>query len=198
MKNNTSCQQFPSDDSPREELDKLLLRVEHHVRDVMHKDGRLRPTLFAVSPEGLSIFAPGPLNEVSEKNEFAAVARLICAAQGAIAVVLAIEAWVLEAKPGERLDPYALPSASPHRREFISLSGEALGRTYQQKFLTILRDHRGRIACLGMAKVLPPEPAEGRFSNLLPQIPVTEEVRVFAAAVLKTKGIFRVKSLGEY
>ena len=80
MKHNTSCQQFPSDDSPREELDKLLLRVEHHVRDVMHKDSRLRPTLFAVSPEGLSIFAPGPLNEVSEKNEFAAVARLICAA----------------------------------------------------------------------------------------------------------------------
>jgi hypothetical protein len=198
MNNNTSRQQFPSEDSPREELDKLQLRVEHHVRDVMRKDGWLRPTLFAVSPKGLSIFAPGPLNEVSEKNEFAAVARLICAAQGAIAVVLAIEAWVLEAKPGERLDPHALPSASPHRREFIHLSGEALGRTYQQKFLPMLRDHRGRFACLGMAKVLPPEAAEGRFANLLPQIPVTEEVRAFAAAVLKTKGIFRVKSLGEY
>ena len=49
-----------------------------------------------------------------------------------------------------------------------------------------------------MAKVLPPEAAEGRFANLLPQIPVTEEVRAFAAAVLKTKGIVRVKSLGEY
>jgi hypothetical protein len=49
-----------------------------------------------------------------------------------------------------------------------------------------------------MATVLPPEAAEGRFANLLPQIPVTEEVRAFAAAVLKTKGIFRVKSLGEY
>ena len=41
MNNNTSCQQFPSEDLPREELDKLLLRVEHHVRDVMRKDGRL-------------------------------------------------------------------------------------------------------------------------------------------------------------
>ena len=68
MKQNTYCQQFPSEDSPREELDKLLLRVEHRVRDVMRKDGRLRPTLFAVSPEGPSIFAPGPLNEVSEKT----------------------------------------------------------------------------------------------------------------------------------
>ena len=88
MKHNTSCQQFPSEDSPREELDKLLFRVEHRARDVMRKDGRL-------------------------------------------------------------------------------------------------------------AKVLHPEPAEGRFANLLPQIPVTEEVRAFAAAMLKTKGIVRVKSLGE-
>jgi hypothetical protein len=41
MNNDTSCQQFPSEDLPREELDKLLLRVKHHVLDVMRKDSRL-------------------------------------------------------------------------------------------------------------------------------------------------------------
>jgi hypothetical protein len=95
------------------------------------------------------------------------------------------------------LDPHALPSASPHRREFICLCGEALGCNYQQKLLPNLRDHRGRFACLGTAKVLPPEPAEGRFANVLRQIPITEEVRAFAAAMLKTKGIVRVKSHDE-
>ena len=173
----------------REQLDKLFLDVESRARGVMRREGPFSPTLFTVSPDGLSTYSPGPLNEVSEKNEFAGIARLICAAQGAIAAVLAIEAWVLEAKPGERLDLFMRPSESAHRREYICLIGEALHSVHQQKFLPILRDRRGRFSCLGTAKVLPPDPVEGRFGNLLPQTPLTDEVRAFATSMLESRGL---------
>src|ERR1035441_7037257 len=173
----------------REQLDKLFLDVESRAHGVMRRDGRLSPKLFTVSSEGLSIYAPGPLNEVSEKNDFAAIARLICAAQRAVAAVLAIEAWVLEAKPGERLDLFMRPSQSAHRREYICLIGEALHSIHQQKFLPIFRDRRGRFSCLGTAKVLPPDPVEVRFGNLLPQTPLTDEVRAFATSMLESRGL---------
>jgi predicted restriction endonuclease len=38
---------------------------------------------------------------------------------------------------------------------------------------------------------------ESRFANVLRQIPIPEEIRVFAAATLKAKGIVRVKSRNE-
>lgn len=173
----------------REQLDKLFLDVESRAHGVMRRDGRLSPTLFAVSPGGLSVYAPGPLNEVAEKNSFAAVARLICAAQAVTAVVLAVEAWVLEAKPGERLDLRARPSQSPLRKECICLCGEALGSIYQQKLVPILRDHRRRFSCLGTPEILPAEPAAGRFANLLPQTPLSEDVRAFATLMLKSRGL---------
>jgi len=108
MNINTSSEQpdaepgSTTDLHPREQLDQLFLRVESRLQHVMRKHRRLSPTLFTVSPEGLSIYAPGPLNEVPEKNGFAADARLICASQGSVAAVLAFEAWALEAKPGEQ------------------------------------------------------------------------------------------------
>ena len=195
MNINTSSEQpdaepgSTTDLHPREQLDQLFLRVESRLQHVMRKHRRLSPTLFTVSPEGLSIYAPGPLNEVPEKNGFAADARLICASQGSVAAVLAFEAWALEAKPGERLAPYARPSQSPLRKEYICLCGEAFGSIYQQKLLPILRDHRGRFSCLGTSKILPPEPTAGRFANLLPQTLLNDEVRTFANLMLKSRGL---------
>jgi hypothetical protein len=186
-----------SSTSSREALDQLLLHVEPRLEDFMREEGHLDPTLFTVSPEGLFIYAPGPLNEVSEKDCFAANARLICAAQGVTAVVLALEAWVLEAQPGQRFDRSALPSQSPDRQEVICLLGEARNRVSHQKLFPIMRDSLGRFSCLGQPRVLPPGPAEGRFGHLLPRTPMTQEVRAFAVAMLRARGLVPVKVLGE-
>src|ERR1035441_5011107 len=74
MNINTSSEQpdaepgSTTDLHPREQLDQLFLRVESRLQHVMRKHRRLSPTLFTVSPEGLSIYAPGPLNEVPKKT----------------------------------------------------------------------------------------------------------------------------------
>ncbi|HEY5480209.1 MAG TPA: hypothetical protein VIL39_01885 [Verrucomicrobiae bacterium] len=199
MNEDTSFPEPPrtSNLNAREQLDKLFLDVASRAHGVMHRDGRLSPTLFAVSPGGLSVYAPGPVNEAPEKNDFAAVARLICAAQAVTAVVLAVEAWVLEAKPGQRLDLFTRPSQSPDRKEYLCLCGEAFGSIYQQKLLPILRDHRDRFSCLGTSKILPPEPTAGRFANLLPQTHLNDDVRAFAALMLKSRGLVPGEALLE-
>jgi hypothetical protein len=109
----------------------------------------------------------------------------ICGAHGAVVAVLATEAWVRFAKPGERLDLQPRPAQSPDRKEYVSLLGEALGGTYQNRLLPILRDNRGRFSCLGKSKVLPPEPVVGRYASLLPRTPLPQEGRAIVNLLLE-------------
>jgi hypothetical protein len=77
---------------------------------------------------------------------------------------------------------------------FIVLSGEAVGGFYRQRLATILRDGGGRFAGLGPAIVPPPKPPEGPLARLLPEAPPTPEVRAFAAALLKARGVNLVEA----
>jgi hypothetical protein len=143
--------------------------------------------LFTISAGGLSIYSSSPLNGESQKSEFRAVTRLICAAQGAFVAVMALEARFIESKSEGRVGSIVVPVCSADREEHLYLVGEAVGGVHERRFLPILRDHCGRITRLGPATELLPEPAEGRFANLLPQYPITDEVRTFAAAILQAK-----------
>ena len=172
----------------RETLDRLLVQAEHHLRDVTRRDGQVQPLLFTFSAGGLSIYSAGPPSSESQKSQFRAVTRLICAAQGAFAAVMAVEARFIESKSEERVGSIVVPACSPDREEHLYLVGEAIGGVHERRFLPILRDHCGRITRLGPATELPPEPAEDRFANLLPQCPITDEIRTFAAAMLQAKG----------
>ena len=155
----------------------------------MREEGALLPSIFAASPDGLFLLGSKPVNQELEKPEFATDARLICTAQAATAVVLAVEACVLEARPGEPRPPGMRSSESPRRKECIVLSGEAVGGFYRQRLAPILRDGRGRFSGLGPAFVPPPDPPDGPLARLLPGAPPTPEVRAFAASLLKARGV---------
>jgi len=60
----------------------------------MRAEGRLLPTLFTVSPDGLCFFDAPPIDNDADAGEFASRARLICAAQAASVMVVAMEIWV--------------------------------------------------------------------------------------------------------
>ncbi len=181
----------PTDPAPdtRVELAAILQWIEPQAEQVLREAGDMNPTLHVISAQGLHLFSPGPLNDKAEKNEFAGLARLICAAHDARMVVLAMQTWVVQARSDEPLDLHTKPSESPHRKEYLYLMGEASGGIHAHVLLPILRDQRGRFSCLGSNRVELHEPAEGRFSRLLPQSPVTEEVRAFAAAMLEQQGV---------
>ena len=103
--------------------------------------------------------------------------------------MLATEAWVLFAKSAELADLKTRPSQSPRRREYVSLIGEALGGTYHNRLLPILRDNRGRFSCLGTSNVLPPKPVVGRYSSLLPHTPLPQESRAIVTLLLERRGL---------
>src|SRR5580658_469324 len=87
-----------------ENLDDLLAQAEHYANFSMRNMGRLPPTLLLLASEGLLMFMPESLLDENAKDEFATNARLICIAHDATSVVMALEAWVKYAKPGEKFD----------------------------------------------------------------------------------------------
>lgn len=188
MNNDTSSQQPADLQRRREQLDGLLSYVEARAQDVLRKHGHLHPALYAISPEGLCLYI-APSLEDAEKDAHAENVRLICGAHGAVVAVLVTEAWVRFAKRGERLDLQPRPAQSPDRKEYVSLIGEALGGTYQNRLLPILRDNRGRFSCLGKSKVLPPEPVVGRYASLLPHSPLPQEARAIVNLLLERRGL---------
>lgn len=73
-------------------------------------------------------------------------------------------------------------------------SGEAVGGFYRQRLAPILRDGRGRFSGFGSATAPPPEPPEGPLARLLREAPPTPEVRAFASALLKDRGVNLVEA----
>ncbi len=180
---------------PQAQLDSLLDLAQEHAEDAMREDGALTPALFVASPEGLFLLGSGPWEDPQQKHDFVANARLLCVAHAATAVVvLAYETWWDEAGPGERLLPDVPPSESPRRKEFIVLSGEAVGGFHKRRLRLILRDQSGRFSGLGTAIVPPPNPPEGPLARLLPEAPPTPQVRAFASSLLKARGVKLVEA----
>ena len=65
------------------------------------------------------MFVPTSLTDESEKDAFATTARLMCIAHAATVCVMAMEAWMKMAKPGEKLDMTEPPSESFDRQEVV-------------------------------------------------------------------------------
>jgi hypothetical protein len=158
----------------------------------MRNMGRLTPTLFLIGSSGLLVYMPKSLPDERDKDEFATDARLICIAHAATAAVMALEAWVKYAKPGETLDETERPSEAFDRQEVVVLMGES-HQCQQQKFLPIIRSGNGKFFGFGEADSPPTEKLRGRFSQLLPSNVPDAATCNLAKALLKSKGIGLVK-----
>ncbi len=176
-----------------ENLDDLLAQAEHYANHSMRNIGHLPPTLFLIGSKGPVIFMPESLADESDKNDFATTARLMCIAHAATACVMALEAWVKVAKPGEKFDETERPSEAFDRQEVVVLLGES--RTGQkQKFLPIIRSDNGNFFGLGESDVPSMDEMTGRFAQILPPKVPDEGIQLVAKAMLKVKGVGGVKS----
>src|SRR5208337_3307073 len=137
-----------------ENLDDLLAQAEHYANFSMRNCGRLPPTVFMIGAEGPVIFMPDSLADDQAKDDFATNARLMCIAHAATAVVMALEAWVKFAKPGEKFDATEPPSEAFDRQEVVVLMGESHA-AQKQKFLPIIRSDNGRFFGFGEDKAPP-------------------------------------------
>ena len=98
-----------------------MAQAGHYAEFCMRNSGKMAPTLFLVGADGPLMFVPTSLADENEKDAFATTARLMCIAHAATVCVMAMEAWMKTAKPGEKLDTTEPPSEAFDRQEVVVL-----------------------------------------------------------------------------
>ena len=171
-----------------ETLDDLLAQAEHYAEFCMRNSGKMSPTLFLIGADGPLMFTPASLADADEKDAFATTARLMCIAHAAKVAVMALEAWMKTAKPGEKLDLTEPPSEAFDRQEIIVLTGESYGGQ-KQKFLPIIRSGNGKFFGFGESDLPGLDKMEGRFAQILPPKAPDAEMRLLAQTMLQVKGV---------
>ena len=171
-----------------ESLDDLLAQAEHYAGFCMRNSGKMSPTLFLIGVDGPLMFVPASLVDTDEKDAFATTARLVCIAHGATIIVMALEAWMKTATPGEKLDMTEPPSEAFDRQEVIVLMGESQGGQ-KQKFLPIIRNGNGKFFGFGDSNMPSLDKIEGRFAQILPPKVADDQMRLLAKTMLKVKGV---------
>ena len=174
-----------------ENLDDLLAQAEHYANHSMRNIGHLPPTLFLIGSKGPVMFMPESLADESEKDDFATTARLMCIAHAATACVMALEAWVKVAKPGEKFDETERPSEAFDRQEVVVLLGES-HTGQKQKFLPIIRSDNGNFFGFGESDVPSMDETERPLRAIAPTKMPDEGIQEVAKAMLKVKGVGRV------
>ena len=178
-----------------ESLDDLLAQAEHYAGFCMHNSGKMSPTLFLIGADGPLMFVPASLVDANEKDDFATTARLVCIAHAATVSVMALEAWMKTATPGEKMDMTEPPSEAFDRQEVIVLMGESHSGQ-KQKFLPIIRSGNGKFFNLGETTVPGMDKMEGRFARILPPKVADDQMRLLAQTMLKVKGVKTAKPVG--
>jgi len=136
------------------------------------------------------MFMPESLSDEKAKDDFATNARLMCIAYAATSVVMALEAWVKYAKPGEKFDETEPPSEAFDRQEVVVLMGES-NKGPKQKFLPIIRSGNGKFFGFGESDPPSIDQMKGRFAQILPSKVIDDATRDLAKAMLKVKGVKR-------
>lgn len=176
-------------------LDDLMAQAGHYAEFCFRKSGRMAPTLFLIGPEGPLMFVPESMADEHEKDNFANTARLVGIAYGATACVMALEAWLKLAKPGEQLDVTELPSEAIDRQEVVVLMGEDRSG-HRQQFLQIIRSDNGKFFGFNEAEIPIADKVTGRFAQILPREAPDAEMQLLARTVLRVKGV-KVIRLGK-
>ena len=176
-----------------ETLDDLMAQAEHYAGFCLRNSGKMSPTLFLIGAEGPLMFVPTSLVDADEKDAFANTARLVCIAHAATVSVMALEAWMKTATPGEKMDMTEPPSEAFDRQEVIVLMGESHSGQ-KQKFLPIIRSGNGKFFGFGESDVPDGiDQMKGRFAQILPPKAVDDQMRLLAEAMLTVKGITPAK-----
>jgi hypothetical protein len=145
----------------------------------------MAPTLFLIGDSGPMLFVAESMDNDEAKDSFANMARLVCIANGATCCVMAMEAWLKTAKPGEALDLTEMPSEAFDREE------DRAGQ--RQKFLPIIRSDNGKFFNLGESPMPAMDSMEGRFAQILsPKVP-DAQTKLLAQTMLKVKGAKLIK-----
>lgn len=168
-------------------VDDLMAAARDYAEFCLRNSGRMASTLFLIGSEGPMMFLPPPLAGEEEKDNFANAARLMCLAYNASASVIAMEAWLKTAKPGEQLDVSVPPSEAEERQEVVALLGEERGG-HQHHFLKIVRSDNGKFFGFTDADLPETDRVVGRFAEILPPTVPDNAMQTLAKTIMAKSG----------
>ena len=169
-------------------IEDLLANAKHYAEYCMRGTGNLPPTLFLIAADGKQLmFMPESLADVRAKDDFATMSKLVAIASGATAAVMALEAWVKTAKPGEDFDRTELPSEAFDRQECVVLMAESMTEGHRHQMFPIIRSGNHKFFGFGDNTGEGLTSLQGRFSQLLPTQVPDKKMRAVAATILKAK-----------
>ena len=187
--NNESSPERPSGAAQcREHLDAFLAFVQSRVHEILGEHGQITPTLCVLHEEGLTVYASNS-HEDPQDDSHAEDLRLICAAMGAQIAVLVIQVWAPPVQRGKPRSFQASPPLFANYREYLSLTGAALGGFHAHRLLPVLRNRDDSYSCLGTTLMAAAKPVVDRYGDLLPHHPPTAKDRALARRRLAWRGL---------
>jgi hypothetical protein len=168
-------------------LDDLMAQAAHYADFCLRNSGRMPATLFLIGDDGPLMLIPESLAGEQEKDDFANTSRMVCIAHNASACVMALEAWLKTAKPGEPFDVTEPPSEALDREEVVVLMGEE-STGQRQQFLNIIRSGNGKFFGLTPNAIPLADSMTGRFAHILPSKAPDEAAQMLAKTILKVRG----------
>lgn len=165
----------------------LMTTAEYMADRSLREIGKFHPTLLILGKDGPLIVHPDGFADEQAKDAFMTTARLLCIAQAATCVVMALEAWATFPKPGHPFNPQEMPSESLERKELVILIGESRGKD-MQKCLPIVRTDAGGFFGFGEDPLPKGASVAGRFAKLLPPLLPNAKQQRWAQEALKVMG----------
>lgn len=157
-------------------LDEFAHRTLDSVRSNFERAGQLLPVIMVLGRRDLKtgLVLPAPemtvvgfdANSPKVKGRLSVLIKQFALSVDAVAVVVATEAWMVQAQEGERIDDLTAmaPSAHPRREEVVHVTIDALAGC-RLFWATILGGAGQRR--LGLFESKTPSSTEGRLTNLL-------------------------------
>jgi hypothetical protein len=174
-------QKHMSHESAFKSLDEFIAYAEKYAGFALHQEGRLGAAFIFLGADGSVFFLPVNTADARAKHESTKLARLVCCAHSAAAVVFIAEAWM-----SNQAGTFTHPSKALDRKEIVVLTAEGYGMR-KQKFLPIVRTESGKF--FGFGESSGSDSAEGRFTNILPTGALTPEVQALANNILLALGV---------
>ncbi len=164
--------------------EQLIAKAKAYAEIHLRKQGTIPPLFLAVTPNESFTLFPENVEDEKTRESFGFLARLTCAAHGAIGAMFVAEAWVSAIEPGE---PPDLPlSEAFNRKECVLIASELMAGAQRHTLLPIIRTDAGTYFGLGEPETMPADLGGDRSTWFLPPDQITESDRRIARALLES------------
>ena len=179
-----------SKESSRAEIEKLIARAKFHADEALDVGHPVTPTLYLHCQNGTTTgYDLGKM--IGNEGALATNLRLMCVAEGADAMVLCGEAWMMREKQRDQNNWYAPATEPSEREEVVILLAESREESFQRVLPIIRMDDEQFFRFAEEFEIHNPR-LVNQWGKCLPKEIPDEHERKRAESILESQGIFPI------